>query len=84
MPVYNLDDGGLTVGRARDEATILRAGYAYEQAADWHLRRPLDLALDTCRGSALGYRLPRLISSSNWRPLQAERCYSVRGAATES
>jgi aspartyl-tRNA(Asn)/glutamyl-tRNA(Gln) amidotransferase subunit A len=28
------------VGRPFDEATVLRAGYAYEQATDWHLRRP--------------------------------------------
>ena len=28
------------VGRPFDEATVLRAGHAYEQATDWHLRRP--------------------------------------------
>lgn len=28
------------VGRPFDEATVLRAGRAYEQATDWHLRRP--------------------------------------------
>lgn len=27
-------------GRPFDEATVLRAGHAYEQATDWHLRRP--------------------------------------------
>ncbi len=27
------------VGRAFDEATVLRAGHAYQQATDWHLRR---------------------------------------------
>jgi aspartyl-tRNA(Asn)/glutamyl-tRNA(Gln) amidotransferase subunit A len=27
-------------GRAFDEATVFRAGYAYEQAAGWHRRRP--------------------------------------------
>jgi aspartyl-tRNA(Asn)/glutamyl-tRNA(Gln) amidotransferase subunit A len=27
-------------GRAFDEATVLRAGHAYEQATDWHRRRP--------------------------------------------
>lgn len=27
-------------GRPFDEATVLRAAYAYEQANDWHLRRP--------------------------------------------
>ena len=26
-------------GRSFDEATVLRAGYAYEQATDWHMRR---------------------------------------------
>jgi aspartyl-tRNA(Asn)/glutamyl-tRNA(Gln) amidotransferase subunit A len=32
---------GLQVaGRPFDEATVLRAGYAYEQATDWHKRRP--------------------------------------------
>lgn len=28
------------VGRAYDEATALRVGWAYEQATEWHLRRP--------------------------------------------
>ena len=28
------------VGRPFDEATVLRLGHAYEQAAGWHLRRP--------------------------------------------
>jgi Asp-tRNA(Asn)/Glu-tRNA(Gln) amidotransferase A subunit family amidase len=28
------------VGRPFDEASVLRAGHAYEQATDWHLRRP--------------------------------------------
>ena len=28
------------VGRAFDEANILAAGHAYQQATDWHLRRP--------------------------------------------
>jgi amidase len=28
------------VGRAFDEATILAAGHAFQQATDWHLRRP--------------------------------------------
>jgi aspartyl-tRNA(Asn)/glutamyl-tRNA(Gln) amidotransferase subunit A len=27
-------------GRWWDEATVLRAAYAYEQATDWHKRRP--------------------------------------------
>jgi Asp-tRNA(Asn)/Glu-tRNA(Gln) amidotransferase A subunit family amidase len=27
-------------GRPFDEATVLRAGWAYEQATDWHTRRP--------------------------------------------
>ena len=27
-------------GRPFDEATVLRAAYAYEQATDWHTRRP--------------------------------------------
>jgi amidase len=29
------------IGRSGDEASILRAGYAYEQATQWHKRRPL-------------------------------------------
>ena len=29
------------VGRPFDEATILRAAHAYEQATDWHTRRPV-------------------------------------------
>jgi aspartyl-tRNA(Asn)/glutamyl-tRNA(Gln) amidotransferase subunit A len=28
------------VGKAFDEATVLRAGYAFQQATDWHTRRP--------------------------------------------
>jgi aspartyl-tRNA(Asn)/glutamyl-tRNA(Gln) amidotransferase subunit A len=28
------------IGRPFDEATVLRAGHAYEQATDWHTRRP--------------------------------------------
>lgn len=28
------------VGRHGEEATIIRAGHAYEQATEWHLRRP--------------------------------------------
>jgi amidase len=28
------------VGRAFDETTILAAGHAYQQATDWHLKRP--------------------------------------------
>ena len=27
-------------GRPFDEATVLRVGHAYEQATEWHLRRP--------------------------------------------
>ncbi|MCB9455772.1 MAG: Asp-tRNA(Asn)/Glu-tRNA(Gln) amidotransferase subunit GatA [Anaerolineaceae bacterium] len=29
------------LGAAFDEATVLRAGHAYEQATDWHSRRPM-------------------------------------------
>jgi aspartyl-tRNA(Asn)/glutamyl-tRNA(Gln) amidotransferase subunit A len=28
------------IGKHFDEATILRIGYAYEQATDWHNRKP--------------------------------------------
>ena len=28
------------IGRPFDEATVLRAGHAYQQATDWHARRP--------------------------------------------
>ena len=28
------------IGRALDEATVLRAARAYEGATDWHTRRP--------------------------------------------
>ncbi|MBZ0274523.1 MAG: Asp-tRNA(Asn)/Glu-tRNA(Gln) amidotransferase subunit GatA, partial [Anaerolineae bacterium] len=39
------DNSGLPIGMqllgaAFDEATVLRAGHAYEQSADWHTRRP--------------------------------------------
>jgi aspartyl-tRNA(Asn)/glutamyl-tRNA(Gln) amidotransferase subunit A len=37
--------GGLPIGlqilgRPFEEAAVLRAAYAYEQASEWHLRRP--------------------------------------------
>lgn len=28
------------IGKHFDEATVLRLGYAYEQATEWHTRRP--------------------------------------------
>jgi len=28
------------VGRPFDEETVLRVAHAYEQASEWHLRRP--------------------------------------------
>jgi aspartyl-tRNA(Asn)/glutamyl-tRNA(Gln) amidotransferase subunit A len=31
-------------GRSFDEATVLRVGYAYEQATEWHAHRPAGLA----------------------------------------
>ena len=42
-----LSAGGLPiglqiVGRPWAEAAVLRAGHAYEQATDWHRRRPAD------------------------------------------
>ena len=49
LPALSLPCGftgtGLPIGlqiaaRPFDEATVLRAGYAYEQATDWRLRRP--------------------------------------------
>jgi len=36
----NLPVGLSFVGRAFDEATVLRVGGAYQQATDWHRRRP--------------------------------------------
>lgn len=32
--------GMQVIGRPFDEATVLRVGYAYQRATDWHLRRP--------------------------------------------
>jgi len=32
--------GMQVIGRPFDEATVLRIGYAYQQATDWHTRRP--------------------------------------------
>ena len=39
------DDVGLPIGlqiigKHFDEATVLRLGHAYEQATEWHTRRP--------------------------------------------
>ncbi len=36
----NLPIGIQVIGRPFDEATVLRVAYAYEQATDWHKRRP--------------------------------------------
>ncbi|MBO0831744.1 MAG: amidase [Actinobacteria bacterium] len=36
----NLPIGLSLMGRPFDEARVLRVGYAYEQATDWHRRRP--------------------------------------------
>ena len=32
--------GVQVIGRAYDEATVLRVAHAYEQATDWHTRKP--------------------------------------------
>jgi aspartyl-tRNA(Asn)/glutamyl-tRNA(Gln) amidotransferase subunit A len=29
------------IGRAFEEETVLRAAHAYEQSAQWHLKRPM-------------------------------------------
>jgi aspartyl-tRNA(Asn)/glutamyl-tRNA(Gln) amidotransferase subunit A len=34
------------IGRPFDEATVLRAGDAYQQDTDWHLRRPAMVQID--------------------------------------
>lgn len=39
------------VGRAYDEARVLRIGWAFENATEWHLRRP-SLSPDTAPGAA--------------------------------
>jgi aspartyl-tRNA(Asn)/glutamyl-tRNA(Gln) amidotransferase subunit A len=39
------------VGRRLEEALVLRVGYAYEQATEWHLRHP-DAAMRTLQGEA--------------------------------
>ena len=31
---------GIIAGNLLDESTLLRTAYAYEQATDWHKRRP--------------------------------------------
>ncbi len=38
--VDGLPVGMQLIGRAFDEGTLLRIGYAYQQATDWHRRRP--------------------------------------------
>ena len=33
-------EGFQLIGRHLDEALLLRAGHCFQQATDWHLRRP--------------------------------------------
>ena len=40
--VARLPVGLQIAGRLFDEATVLRAGHAYEQATQWHACRPAD------------------------------------------
>ncbi|MBS0538946.1 MAG: amidase, partial [Proteobacteria bacterium] len=40
MTASGVPTGFQIVGRAFDEASILAAGHAYQQATDWHLKRP--------------------------------------------
>ena len=40
MTTDGVPTGFQIVGRAFHEASILAAGHAYQQATDWHLRRP--------------------------------------------
>jgi amidase len=40
MTKEGIPTGFQIVGRAFDEAGILAAGHAYQQATDWHLKRP--------------------------------------------
>jgi aspartyl-tRNA(Asn)/glutamyl-tRNA(Gln) amidotransferase subunit A len=42
----NLPIGMQLLAKPFDEATLLRAGHAYQQATDWHTRRPPVCALD--------------------------------------
>jgi aspartyl-tRNA(Asn)/glutamyl-tRNA(Gln) amidotransferase subunit A len=39
-PTASLPVGLQVIGKALDEAMVLRVAYAYEQASDWHTRRP--------------------------------------------
>ena len=40
MTKDGVPSGFQIVGRAFDEAAILAAGHAFQQASDWHLKRP--------------------------------------------
>jgi amidase len=40
MTYDGVPTGFQIVGRAFDEASILAAGHTYQQATDWHLKRP--------------------------------------------
>ena len=55
------------VGRPFDEATILRIGHAYEQATDWHTRRP-----PLVRGAAAPEVTPPPVLSGGAESVDAE------------
>ena len=40
MRQHSLAAGGAELGRLFDEATVLRAGHAYEKATPWRDKRP--------------------------------------------
>src|SRR6185436_10000970 len=55
------------VGRPFDETTILRVGHAYEQATDWHTRRP-----PLVRGATAPDVTPPPVLSEGAEPVDAE------------
>jgi aspartyl-tRNA(Asn)/glutamyl-tRNA(Gln) amidotransferase subunit A len=66
-------------GRPFDEATVLHVGHAYEQATDWHLRRPPPAAGHPQRGAAETDLCPGTVRFKRRVVSPSSGTYRVRG-----